>query len=121
MKFIAIWGRGFLESVYEKALIIEMTARQIPFENRKKIAVSYKDHLVGLGEIDFLVGQVLVVELKAVDAFAPIHLAQTISYLKALDLPLGLLINFNVSVLKAGVKRLVRTTAAAAGSRDEDQ
>jgi GxxExxY protein len=62
---------------------------------------------VGEGRLDLLVNDCLIVELKAVDSLAPIHTAQVISYLKAMRLSLGLLINFNVPVLKAGIKRVV--------------
>jgi GxxExxY protein len=63
--------------------------------------------------LDFLVGERLVVELKAVDAIAPVHVAQMISYLTATQLSLGLLINFQVSMLKHGIHRVVRTDAAS--------
>jgi GxxExxY protein len=71
--------------------------------------VSYKGHGIGEGRLDLLVGDELLVELKAVEALAPIHKAQVISYLKATELHLGLLINFNVPVLKSGIQRIVRS------------
>jgi len=71
--------------------------------------VNYKGQAVGEGRLDLLVGGCLIVELKAVDALAPIHTAQVMSYLKTTRLPLGLLINFNVPLLKSGVKRIVLT------------
>ena len=73
------------------------------------VCVEYKGHRVGDSRLDLLVGEVLIVELKAVDALAPIHTAQVISYLKATGHRLGLIINFNVRVLKEGVKRVVLT------------
>ena len=100
-------GPGFLESVYEEALAIEFRMRGIPYERQKVIAVSYKDSPVGEGRLDFLVGGRLVVELKAVEALAPIHRAQVISYLRATCLQLGLLFNFNVPLLKDGFQRIV--------------
>ncbi len=100
-------GPGFLESVYEEALAVELTIRQILFERQRPIVVRYKEHAVGEGRIDLLVAGELLVELKAVEALAPIHKAQVISYLKAMGLHLGLLINFNVPVLRAGVQRVV--------------
>jgi len=100
-------GPGFLEEVYAKALIVELRARGIAFERRKSIRVEYKGQLVGEGELDFLVGGCLVVELKAVRALAQIHTAQVIAYLKATGLTLGLLINFNVVRLKDGIRRIV--------------
>jgi GxxExxY protein len=100
-------GPGFLEGVYEEALVIELALRGIPFERQKPVPVSYKGHSVGEGRIDLLVAADLLVELKAVEALAPIHTAQVISYLKATRLHLGLLIYFNVPVLRAGIQRVV--------------
>jgi GxxExxY protein len=100
-------GPGFLESVYEEALVIELALRGIPFERQRPVPVSYKERNVGEGRIDLLVAEELLVELKAVEALAPIHRAQVISYLKAVGLHLGVLINFNVPVLKQGIKRIV--------------
>lgn len=118
-----ILGPGYLESVYEEALAVELSLRNVPFERQKPVGVDYKGHAVGEGRLDLLIDQRLVVELKAVDAFAPIHSAQVISYLKALHLPLGLLINFNVPLLKSGIKRIVLTPplGALGGSRIENE
>jgi GxxExxY protein len=102
-------GPGYLESVYEEALSVEFRICGIPFERQKEFQVIYKRHAIGKGRMDFLVGELLVVELKAVESFAPIHSAKTISYLQATDLQLALLINFNVTLLKQGVKRVVLT------------
>ncbi len=100
-------GPGYLESVYEEALAVELDLRQVPFERQKAFAVDYKGRTIGEGRLDFLVGDELLVELKAVEALAPIHKAQVISYLKATDRQLGLLINFNVPVLRSGIQRVV--------------
>lgn len=100
-------GPGFLESVYHKALEVEFRLRGIPHRFKYPVAVNYKGYQVGEGELDFLVGDVLIVELKAVERLAPIHEAQVISYLKMTNHPLGLLINFNVPVLKEGIKRVI--------------
>ena len=99
-------GPGYNEAVYGNALEIELNARNIPFERDKQVEVVYKGESVGKGEVDFFVGGMLAVELKTVESFAPIHLAQVIFYLKSLNRPLGLLINFRVSMLKDGVKRV---------------
>jgi GxxExxY protein len=99
-------GPGFLESVYEEALSIELTERGILFTRQQPIGVAYKGQIVGEGKLDFLVNNQLVVELKAVETLLPIHSAQVISYLKATQYPSGLLINFNVEVLVKGIKRL---------------
>jgi GxxExxY protein len=95
--------------MYEEALAIELELRGVPFERQKQIGVNYKGREVGQGRIDILVDGQLLVELKTVEALAPIHKAQVISYLKATDLHLGLLINFNVPVLRTGIQRIVRS------------
>jgi len=100
-------GPGFLESVYEEALSFELEQRAVPFTRQHVISVSYKGRPVGEGRLDMLVAGRLVVELKAVDELAPIHMAQVISYLKATGHKLGLLINFNVPILKQGIRRVV--------------
>jgi GxxExxY protein len=100
-------GPGFLESVYEQAMGIELGLRGISSERQVPVAVNYKGHSIGESRLDLLVDGRLVVELKAVDQFAPIHTAQVMSYLKATGHQLGLLINFNVIRLKDGVKRVV--------------
>lgn len=100
-------GPGYLESLYEEALAIELTALGVPFIRQPEITVKYREVDVGHGRLDFLVGERLIVELKAVESLLPIHSAQVISYLRATGLHLGLLVNFNVPVLRAGVKRVV--------------
>ena len=102
-----ILGPGFLEAVYEQALCVELRLRGIPFERQKPTKVDYKGEYVGEGRLDLLVNDRLVVELKAVRELAPIHTAIVLSYLKATGRRLALLINFNVSRLKDGVRRLV--------------
>jgi GxxExxY protein len=102
-------GPGFLESVYEEALCIELADRNVSFERQKEISVIYKGHPIGRQRIGLLAGQALIVELKTVEELAEIHKAQVISYLKSTELPLGLLINFNVPVLKSEIQRIVYT------------
>ncbi len=102
-----VLGPGFLESVYHQALKLEFQMRGVPHKSKHPVAINYKGHQVGEGELDFLVGDVLVVELKAVEKLSPINEAQVISYLKTTKHPLGLLINFNVPVLKEGIKRII--------------
>jgi GxxExxY protein len=102
-------GPGFLESVYEEALCVELAIREISFERQKEINVTYKGHQIGRQRVDLLVGRSLIVELKTVEELAEIHKAQVISYLKATGWSLGLLINFNVPVLKNGIQRVVFT------------
>lgn len=100
-------GAGFLESVYQQALAIELSTRNIPFVREAPIGLRYKGHRVGEAKLDILVADRLIVELKAVEALHPIHHAQVMNYLRATNLSLGLLINFNTLVLKDGIKRIV--------------
>jgi len=71
--------------------------------------MEFKGHVIGNGRIDLLVEDRVIVELKYVDVLLPLHQAQVISYLKALDLQLGLILNFNVPILKSGIRRIVYT------------
>jgi GxxExxY protein len=100
-------GPGYVESVYEEALAIELIARHVDFERQKIIAVDYKGWQVGQGKVDIVVGGRLIVELKAVEKLLPVHRAQVISYLKATAQPLGLLVNFNERLLRDGIWRIV--------------
>jgi GxxExxY protein len=100
-------GPGFLESVYQSALEVELRLRAVEFQAQCPIGVRYKGHNVGEARIDLLVAGRLIVELKAVDKLLAIHEAQTISYLKATGYQLALLINFNEDVLRQGLKRIV--------------
>ncbi len=101
-------GPGLLESAYEECLCRELTLRQIPFERQRPLPVEYKGVHLDCGyRLDLLVGGLVVVEIKAVEALAPVHDAQLLTYLKLGGWKLGLLINFNVPVLKQGIKRLV--------------
>jgi GxxExxY protein len=102
-----VLGPGFFEGVYEQALCLELTLRGIAFVRQPAMAIAYKGHPVGDVRPDLLVAQRLVIELKTVDRLAPIHLAQALSYLKATQLPLAVVINFNVPVLLRGVRRVI--------------
>ncbi|MFZ0827034.1 MAG: GxxExxY protein [Verrucomicrobiia bacterium] len=102
-------GPGFLESLYEEALCAELEDRRIDVERQKEVSVLYKSRQIGHQRIDLLVGGSLIVELKTVEALAEIHKAQVISYLKATQLALALLINFNVPILRNGIQRIVYT------------
>lgn len=101
-------GPGFVESIYEQALCYELMERQIPFERQKEIAIQYKRAILVGQRIDLLVDERLILELKAVDQIQPIHQAQLLSYLKALNLRAGLILNFNVRQMRLGVRRLVQ-------------
>ena len=99
-------GPGFGEDVYQEALIIELRSRGIDFVPQKIFAIFYKGQkLTKAFRPDIVVGDSVLVELKAVERVLPIHQAQMYSYLKASGLPLGLLINFNVNLIKDGIGR----------------
>ncbi|HTJ78053.1 MAG TPA: GxxExxY protein [Rariglobus sp.] len=101
-------GPGLLESVYEKALAWELAADNLKVVVQAPIPVTYKGRDLDCGfRIDILVENSIIVELKTVDALAPIHEAQLLTYLKLSGHRIGLLINFNVPLLKHGIKRLV--------------
>ena len=102
-----VLGPGFLEEVYKEALIIELFRCAIPHVVEKSVTINYKGHEVGKGRLDFLVANCLILELKAVQNLAPIHEAQVLSYLKMTNYPLAILINFNVPLLKDGIKRII--------------
>ncbi len=99
-------GPGFLEQIYEEALAHEFELRGIKYERQKQISVTYKDIIAGEHRLDFLVEGEVVVELKAVKELDDVHMAQTMSYLKATNKRVGLLINFAKPRLIDGVKRI---------------
>jgi GxxExxY protein len=100
-------GAGHCEKIYEEALCHELEIRQIPFQRQVPITIHYKDKEVGKSWIDLIVGGCLIVELKSIERFAELHVSQCNAYLAATKLRLALLINFNVPVLKQGLKRVV--------------
>jgi len=101
-------GPGLLESAYEEPMAHEMTLREMAFERQKPLPVVYKGVRLDCGyRLDFLVGGLVVVELKAVDRLAPIHDAQMLTYLRLTGCKLGLLLNFNTLKMRDGIKRIV--------------
>jgi GxxExxY protein len=101
-------GAGLLESSYERCLIYELVQAGIPVKAQVALPINYKGIKLDAGyRLDLLIPGELIVELKAVDKFVPIHTAQMISYLKLSGIKTGLLINFNVLKLTDGVKRVV--------------
>ena len=102
-------GPGLLESVYEKCFCYELILRGIKFEKQKLITVNYKGlELDAELRLDVLIENMIVVELKAVDTIMPIHQAQLLTYMKLLEKPKGLLINFNTANISTeGVKSMV--------------
>ena len=100
-------GPGLPEIAYRKALAHELTLRGVECACEFPVPIVYKGLPVGDGRVDILVARRLVIEIKVVEALTTVHRAQAIAYLQALKLPLGLLINFNVAILKDGIKRVV--------------
>ncbi len=100
-------GPGWLESVYESALVQEFKIQGIRVEQQKVLGITYKGRRISSCRLDLLVEGQLIIELKATERLLPIHHAQLISYLKASNQCLGLLINFNVTALKNGLKRVI--------------
>jgi GxxExxY protein len=101
-------GPGLLESSYQACLSHELTLRGLAWVQQKEIPLRYKGvRLPSAYRIDLLIEGRLVVEVKAMEALLPIHRAQLLTYLKLLDLRLGMLINFNVELLTRGVRRVV--------------
>jgi len=101
-------GPGLLESVYEYCLLKEFELRNIKAKSQVIIPLYYKGELLSKNfRVDILVENEIVLELKAVDTVLPVHEAQIISYLKLADKRLGFLLNFNVDLMKNGIKRFV--------------
>jgi GxxExxY protein len=109
MEVHSLLGPGLLERLYEEAFAQELALRQIPFQRQAPIRMKYKGVEIGDQCMDFLVGDLVVVELKAIDRVADVHLAQLVSYLRSSGKPLGLLINFHVSHLRDGIYRRVHS------------
>jgi GxxExxY protein len=102
-------GPGLLESTYEHCLAHELTLRRIPFQRQLVLPVRYKGEHLDCGyRIDFIVRDTILVEIKAVERLQLIHTAQVLTYLKLTGLGTGLLVNFNVPVLKHGLRRLTQ-------------
>ena len=101
-------GPGLLESAYEACLVYELVQRGLSIEQQKNLPVIYRDVRVDCGyRIDLFIEKQVIVELKAVEKLEPIHKAQLLSYLKLSGCKVGLLINFNVKILKDGIHRIV--------------
>jgi GxxExxY protein len=101
-------GPGLLESAYEACLAFELVQHGLTVEQQKPLPVVYREVKLDCGyRLDLLVEEAVIVEVKAVDRLAPIHQAQLLSYLRLSSCKVGLLINFNVKVLKGGIRRVV--------------
>lgn len=101
-------GAGLLESTYEACLCKELKLRNIEFQSQLPFSVEYKGLKVDCGyRLDLLIEKSVIVEIKSVDEILPIHEAQLITYLKLTKIRIGLLINFNVPLLKDGLRRFI--------------
>ena len=101
-------GPGLLESAYQHCLAIELQEQRIEFQPQVPLPLSYRGHALDCSyRLDFVVERCLVLEIKAVEALAPIHQAQLLSYLRMGGYKVGLLINFHESLLKNGLRRVV--------------
>jgi GxxExxY protein len=102
------FGAGLFESVYQLALVFELTAAKLAVEQRRHLPLVYKGYELGASFFaDIIVESTVLVEVKAVSALAPVHQAQIITYLKLTGCPVGLLMNFNSTVLRDGIRRVV--------------
>jgi len=111
-------GPGLLESAYEECLCYELSQAGMKFERQKPLPVNYKDVKLDCGyRLDLVVEEKVIIELKAVESLLPIHEAQLLTYLKLSGITLGLLINFNVAMLKQGIKRIVNNFQDSASPR----
>lgn len=111
MKVHSALGPGLLESAYEACLVHELRKRGLRVENQVELPVVYDGVTIDLGyRLDLLVEDTVIVELKCVEAFTPVHEAQLLSYLKLSGKNVGLLINFHVKHLRNGIKRMVHGT-----------
>ena len=100
-------GPGLLENVYETALCVELDANEIPFERQVPIPLFYRGEIISEHRIDLIVEDEVIVEVKSVERFAPIHRAQLLTYLRVKSLKVGLLLNFNSATMKSGIQRVV--------------
>jgi GxxExxY protein len=101
-------GPGLLESAYQTCLAQEFRLRGISFEIEKPVPITYKGIQLDCGyRLDFLIEMKIIVEIKSVECLMPIHQAQVLTYLRLTKCSLGLLINFNVPILKSGIKRII--------------
>jgi GxxExxY protein len=100
-------GPGLFEKIYKRALCVELSASGIAFEREKRHEVRYRGELLSDQFLDFVVGRQVVLEVKSVDQFAPIHHKQILNYMRIAGLRAGLLTNFNVPVLPDGLSRKI--------------
>ena len=102
-------GPGLLEAVYEHCFCYEMQKRKLPYRRQVSVPLSYDGNRLPWGvRLDVLVGDGIVCELKSVESITPVFMAQILTQLKLVDLHIGFLINFNVALIKEGIRRVIR-------------
>ena len=100
-------GPGLLESVYEEVICYELKKRQLHFKRQQAIGVMYDEVKMDIGfRADIIVENKVIIEIKSVETIAPVHYKQILTYLRLCNIKLGLLVNFNVSLVKDGIKRI---------------
>ena len=108
IKVHTVLGPGLLESAYEECLFYELKKSNLKVEKQKTLPLVYEEVMLDVGyRIDIIIEDKFIVEIKSVESLNDVHLAQLLTYLKLSDCKLGLLINFNVKLLKEGVRRVV--------------
>jgi GxxExxY protein len=100
-------GPGLLEKIYSRAVCIELDRAEIKYQREKEIPVVYREELLCHQRLDIVVADQIILEIKSVEHFTPVHRAQLMTYLRLTKLRLGLLLNFNVAIMQDGVKRVV--------------
>jgi GxxExxY protein len=100
-------GPGLLESVYESAMCLELKSAGLPFQRQLGVPVTYKGELIAEHRPDLVVSDLVVVEIKSVERFNPVFLAQMLTYLQITGLRVGLILNFNRALMRDGIKRVM--------------
>ena len=101
------YGPGLFESAYEEMICYELRKHNIPYERQKSVPLIYEDVKLEVGyRADIIVDKSVIIEIKSIDAIASIHYKQLLTYLRLADLRLGLLVNFNMSLIKDGIHRV---------------
>ena len=100
-------GPGLLEGIYVRAVAAELSSRAIRFERERSFPVYYRDAIIGHHRIDLLIDGQVVIEVKTVERFLPVHVAQVIGYLRVSRTRIGLLMNFNAEFLRSGIRRVI--------------
>ena len=119
IKVHSVLGPGLLESAYQSSLSEELERSGMKVEAERPLPVVYGGARVECGyRVDLIVNELVIVEIKAVQEISPIHIAQTLTYLRLSGLPLALLINFNTRLLKSGIRRLINDRVLPPGASE---